>query len=146
MIACQTGKLSQAPQITFLDGGRGLDFNADQVPSRVFNDHINLDFVGIGLHFLDAFGYSAHDLMQLALEARLGTKPSHDQVVNLLYTQLMGQAPSAEVRQGFVSLLDSGTHTIASLGNIAANTDINRTNIDLVGLAKTGLAYLPFEG
>lgn len=106
----------------------------------------NLDFVGIGLHFLDAHGYSAQNLMHLALEARLGAKPSHDQVVNLLYTQLVGHAPSADVRQGFVGLLDSGFHTISSLGDMAANTDINRDNIDLVGLAKTGLAYLPFEG
>jgi hypothetical protein len=148
-----TDRLQSVERLVFEDRAIALDLNGPagtvaQTLGAVFGPASvnNLDFVGIGLHFLDAFGYSAHDLMQLALEARLGSKPSHDQVVNLLYTQLMGQAPSAEVKQGFVSLLDSGTHTIASLGNIAANTDINRTNIDLVGLAKTGLAYLPFEG
>jgi hypothetical protein len=66
-------------------------------------------------------------------------------VVNLLYTQVVGQAPSAEVRQDFVSLLDSGKHSVGSLGVMAANTDINRSNIDLVGLAQSGLAYLPIE-
>ncbi|PVE05063.1 hypothetical protein B472_16445 [Limnohabitans sp. Rim28] len=147
-----TDRLQSVERLVFEDRAIALDLNGPagtlaQTLGAVFGPASvnNLDFVGIGLHFLDDFGYSAHDLMQLALEARLGNKPSHDQVVNLLYTQLMGLAPSAEVRQGFVSLLDSGTHTIASLGNIAANTDINRTNIGLVGLAKTGLAYLPFE-
>ena len=106
----------------------------------------NLDFVGIGLHYLDEYGYSKQSLMQLALQARLGSQASHDQVVDLLYTQLMRQAPSAEVRQSYVDLLDSGKQTVASLGVMASETAINRANIDLVGLALTGLAYLPFEG
>jgi hypothetical protein len=105
-----------------------------------------LEFVGIGLLFMDEYGYSAESLMQLAMDEKLGRYASHDQVVNLLYTQVVGQAPSAEVRQDFVSLLDSGKHSVGSLGVMAANTDINRSNIDLVGLAQTGLAYLPYEG
>jgi hypothetical protein len=84
--------------------------------------------------------------MQLAIDEQLGRFASHEKVVNLLYTQVVGQAPSAEVRQSFVSLLDSKVHSVGSLGVLAANTDINRSNIDLVGLAQTGLAYLPFEG
>jgi hypothetical protein len=105
-----------------------------------------LEFVGIGLYFMDEYGYSAESLMQLAIDEQLGRFASHDQVVNLLYTQVVGQAPSEQVRQSFVSLLDSGVHSVGSLGVLAANTDINRTHIDLVGLAQTGLAYLPFEG
>jgi hypothetical protein len=104
-----------------------------------------LEFVGIGLLFMDEYGYSAESLMQLAMDEKLGRYASHDQVVNLLYTQVVGQPPSAEVRQSFVSLLDSKVHSVGSLGVLAANTDINRTNIDLVGLAQTGLAYLPIE-
>ena len=106
----------------------------------------NLDFVGIGLHFLDDAGYSAESLMQLALQARLGSQASHAQVVDLLYTQVMQEPPTADVRQGFVDWLDSGQETVASLGVMAAETAFNRANIDLVGLARTGLAYLPFEG
>ncbi|MEY3215813.1 MAG: hypothetical protein RLZZ280_190 [Pseudomonadota bacterium] len=106
----------------------------------------NLDFVGIGLHFMDDAGYSAESLMQLALQARLGSQASHGQVVDLLYTQVMQEPPTADVRQGFVDWLDSGQETVASLGVMAAETAFNRANIDLVGLARTGLAYLPFEG
>ncbi len=106
----------------------------------------NLDFVGIGLHFMDDAGYSAESLMQLALQARLGSQASHGQVVDLLYTQVMQEPPTPDVRQGFVDWLDSGQETVASLGVMAAETVFNRANIDLVGLARTGLAYLPFEG
>ncbi len=106
----------------------------------------NLDFVGIGLHFMDDAGYSAESLMQLALQARLGSQASHGQVVDLLYTQVMQEPPTPEVRQGFVDWLDSGQETVASLGVMAAETAFNRANIDLVGLARTGLAYVPFEG
>ncbi len=106
----------------------------------------NLDFVGIGLHFMDDAGYSAESLMQLALQARLGSQASHAQVVDLLYTQVMQEPPTPEVRQGFVDWLDSGQKTVASLGVMAAETVFNRANIDLVGLARTGLAYVPFEG
>lgn len=106
----------------------------------------NLDFVGIGLHFMDDAGYSAESLMQLALQARLGSQASHGQVVDLLYTQVMQEPPTPDVRQGFVDWLDSGQETVASLGVMAAETAFNRANIDLVGLARTGLAYLPFEG
>ena len=106
----------------------------------------NLDFVGIGLHFMDDAGYSAESLMQLALQARLGSQASHGQVVDLLYSQVMQEPPTPDVRQGFVDWLDSGQETVASLGVMAAETAFNRANIDLVGLARTGLAYLPFEG
>jgi hypothetical protein len=104
-----------------------------------------LDLVGIGLYYMDEFGYSAQTLMQLAIQARLGSQASHGQVVDLLYTQVMRQTPSAEVRQSFVELLDSGKQTVASLGVMASETANNRVNIDLMGLAKTGLAYQPYE-
>jgi hypothetical protein len=58
----------------------------------------------------------------------------------------VGQAPSAQVKQSYVNLLDTGRETVASLGMLAADLDINKVNINLVGLAQTGLAYVPFEG
>lgn len=149
----QTDRLQSVERLVFNDLAIALDLDGHagtvaKTLAAVFGTASvsNLDYVGIGLHFMDTYGYSAQSLMQLAIEARLGTMPSHEQVVNLLYSQLVGHVPLPEVRQSFVSLLDSGAYTVASLGVMAANTDINRTNIDLVGLAKTGLAYEPFEG
>lgn len=67
-------------------------------------------------------------------------------MVDLLYTHVVGAAPDALTRKSFTDLLDNGVYSVASLGVLAANTDLNKTNVDLVGLAKTGLAYLPFSG
>jgi hypothetical protein len=106
----------------------------------------NLVYVGTGLYYLDVLNLSAHELMKLAIDARLGPAAGHDQVVTLLYTHVVGQAPSEQVKQSYVRLLDSGEQTVANLGLWAADLDINKLNIKLVGLTQTGLAYGPFEG
>jgi hypothetical protein len=72
------------------------------------------------------------------------TQPSHSQVVDLLYTNVVGQAPDAATRKTFTDLLDNGSFTVSGLGVLAAETELNKSNINLVGLAQTGLAYLPF--
>lgn len=101
----------------------------------------NQQYVGIGLSLLDGgMGYEA--LMQLALQVKLGAAPSHADVVDLLYTNVVGVAPTPAVRDFYVNLLDSQTHSAASLGILAAETSLNADNIDLVGLNQTGLAYL----
>ncbi len=104
----------------------------------------NQQYAGIGLHFVDALHYSYTDLMQLAMDARLGANASHAQVVDLLYTNVVGTAPDAATRKVFTDLLDSGAYSVAGLGVMAADTPLNQANIHLVGLAQTGLAYLPF--
>jgi hypothetical protein len=101
------------------------------------------DYVGIGLHHADELQYSYPSLMQLAINARLGPKPSPDQVVDLLYTNVVGQPPDADTRKTFTDLLDKQTYTVATLGVMAAETALNKTNIDLMGLAQTGLEYWP---
>jgi len=106
----------------------------------------NKEYAGIGLHFVDDLNYSYNDLMQLAINARLGANPTNGQVVDLLYTNVVGQTPGKADRDYFVGLLDNHTFTVASLGVLAANTDLNKANINLTGLAQTGLEYLPFTG
>ena len=103
----------------------------------------NKEYVGIGLHYSDTLQYSYTALMQLAIHARLGAYPSSAQVVDLLYTNVVGTAPDAATRQSFTDLLDNQTFTAASLGIFAADTALNKANVDLVGLTQTGLAYLP---
>jgi serralysin len=106
----------------------------------------NKEYAGIGLYCVDELDYSYLDLMQLAINARLGAKPSHDQVVDLLYTNLVGTAPDAATRQSFTKLLDNGTLTVGGLGVLAADTELNEININLVGLVDTGLEYVPYSG
>jgi hypothetical protein len=106
----------------------------------------NKSFAGIGLHFVDDLNFSYPSLMELAINARLGANPSNNQVVDLLYTNVVGQAPDATTRKSFTDLLDNGTFTVGGLGVLAADTELNKVNINLVGLAQTGLEYTPFSG
>lgn len=102
----------------------------------------NEGYAGIGLDLVDK-GMGYEELMGLALQVRLGSAPSHAAVVDLLYTNVVGLAPSQAEREFYVGLLDSGAYSSASLGVLAADTPMNATNINLVGLTQTGLAYLP---
>ena len=128
-----------------------LDITAGQVAKTlgaVFGKSAvtNKEYAGIGLYFVDDLNYSYASLMQLAINARLGANPTHTQVVDLLYTNVVGTAPDAATRKSFTDLLDNGTFTVGSLGVLAADTDLNKTNINLTGLAQSGLEYLPFVG
>lgn len=105
----------------------------------------NAEYVGIGLHFLDG-GMSDESLAQIALDARLGANPGHRAVVDLLYTNVVGVAPSDQEAAPFVAMLDSLDWTPGSLAMFAANDELNIASIDLVGLQKTGIAYLPYPG
>jgi Ca2+-binding RTX toxin-like protein len=97
--------------------------------------------VGIGLRELDA-GTSDNTLMEAAITGKVGASPSYRQVVDLLYGNIVGGIPSNEDAKYFVELLETGIYSIGSLGVWAASTDLNRVNVDLVGLTQTGLAYL----
>ncbi|WP_322993507.1 Calx-beta domain-containing protein [Limnohabitans sp.] len=106
----------------------------------------NKEYAGIGLYYSDTLNYSYTQLMQLAITARLGVKPSHDKVVDLLYTNVVGHAPDPATRKSFTDLLDNQTYTVASIGTMAADTSLNKTNIQLTGLEQSGLAYWPLSG
>jgi len=99
-------------------------------------------YVGIGLQLLDA-GTSYEALMQAALAAKLGAGASHTAVVNLLYTNVIGTAPGPAELALYKGLLDSGAMTQGALGVLAADTSFNAANINLTGLADTGIEYLP---
>jgi Ca2+-binding RTX toxin-like protein len=123
-----------------------LDGNAGQVVKilgAVFGAATvaNKSYVGIGLSYIDT-GMSYTDLMQLAIDARLGGRGSNADVVSLLYTNVVGSAPDAGSLTFYKTLLDNGTYTQGSLGVLAADTSINTANINLVGLALTGVEFI----
>ncbi len=102
----------------------------------------NAQYVGIGLGLFDA-GQSADQVARLAIEARLGPAPSNRDLVTLLYTNVIGVAPSAAEVTSFASLIESGSFTPAGLTLYAAGTDFNAASIGLAGLASGGIDYLP---
>lgn len=55
---------------------------------------------------------------------------------------LLASAPSKLDLDFWVNEIVSGKYTQTSLAIFAADHDINLTNIDLVGLAETGIEYI----
>lgn len=143
-----TDSLTNVERLQFADINVALDLTGNAgIVARILGAVFGRDsvsnevYAGIGLDFSDG-GMTYEALMQLALDARLGPGASHAAVVDLLYTNVVGGPPSAQDAQYFTGLLDSGAYTTASLGVLAAETSFNADNINLTGLAQTGLDYL----
>lgn len=104
----------------------------------------NTVYAGIGMQLLERKGYSADQLMALALEARLGPQVNNPQaLVQLLYTHVVGSAPSPAQAQPYEQMLKSGAHTPVSLAWLAANTELNLSQVGLVGGVFQGLEFTP---
>ncbi|MGZ5006955.1 MAG: M12 family metallo-peptidase [Methylobacter sp.] len=101
----------------------------------------NKTYAGIVLKFLDQ-GMSFQDLLQLALDARLGNGYSTSSEVNLIYQNLVGFPPSTADLNYWTGAIGSGQYSQISLAVMAANLDLNATNINLIGLAGSGLEYV----
>lgn len=118
-------------------------FGAEAVGNEVY--------AGIGLDLLDRGGFNSESLMGLAIEAALGSGfRSPDKVVDLLYANVMGMLPAPGEAAPFVAMLREGDRSedyvdvVARFGVLAAEFNATATdNIDLVGLADTGLLYVP---
>lgn len=142
--------LTGIERIRFADGALALDLGGNAgVVARTLGAVFGKDavqdpvYVATGLNYAD-LGLSASQLMQFAIDVRLqAAASSHAAVVDLLYTNVTGSAPSAAQAQPFVDMLQSGASTVAGLGVMASETQYNLTNIGFAGLVSTGLAYLP---
>ncbi len=87
-------------------------------------------FRGIGLYFLDA-GYSYEALMGAAVDTRLWVGASKADVAKVL----MGNIPGL--------VLDVNTYSsTTAMAIAAADSDLNKAMINLVGLASTGFDYI----
>lgn len=139
--------ISNVERLRFTDKSLALDLDGNagitaKILGAVFgaSSVSNQAYVGIGLSYLDA-GMSYPELTLLALNAKLGTGFSHTAEVNLLYQNLVGVLPSSNELNYYVGLLTSGQHTQASLAVMAADLDLNTSNIGLIGLQQTGIEF-----
>jgi hypothetical protein len=89
---------------------------------------------------LSALLISLDNLAGLALDAA-GAK-TNDQIVSLLWTNLTGTKATPADKQPFIALLENGM-TAGALTHLAADSSFNTVNINLVGLAQTGIEYIP---
>jgi Ca2+-binding RTX toxin-like protein len=145
--------MNRIERLVFVDQIIALDLDGNagtvaKVLGAVFGrDFVkNQYFVGIGIEYLDNRGYDYESLLGVAISERLGVNPSNKQVVDLLYTNVIGVAPTAEQAAPFVKMLEDKSYTLTSLAKMAADTPYNTTSVNLTGLANTGLPYLEFQG
>ena len=141
-----TDYLTNIERLKFKDKSIAIDLDGNagttaKILGAVFGKDAvnNKNYVGIGLNFLDT-GWSYDNLAGLALEAA-GAK-TNDQIVSLLWTNVIGTKPTAADKASYIALLENGM-TAGALAHLAADTSFNTTNINLVGLAQTGIEYIP---
>ena len=99
----------------------------------------NKQYVGIGLSLLDA-GMSTTTLASLAVDA--ANLKTNDQIVSTLWKNVFGTTATSSDKAPYVKLLDDGMSP-GTLAWLAADTTFNKVNINLVGLAQTGIEYIP---
>jgi len=103
----------------------------------------NPTFVGIVLHYLDS-GVSYEALLDLALGAILRENKTNEAIVELVFTNLVGEAPTQDAKTELASYMDSGAYSQAGFARAIADLELNATNINLVGLSDTGLQYTEY--
>ena len=98
------------------------------------------------LQLFDA-GVSYAEVVRLALGTEvfrnLTGDGSNESLVNVLYRNVMGSAPSVADIQYFAGLIANGTFTRESLAVTACQFTLNADSVDLVGLVATGIEYTP---
>jgi hypothetical protein len=142
-------ELTNIERLKFTDKSVALDLNGNagmtaKILGMVFGsaEVSNKTYAGIGLNLLDK-GFAYEQLMGLALDAKLGTGFSHAQLVNLLYQNLLNINADSGAVAYWSGLLDQGAYTHASLAAMASELDMNKTKVNLVGLAQSGLDFTP---
>jgi Ca2+-binding RTX toxin-like protein len=100
----------------------------------------NRSYVAIGLD-LAARTTSDYDLALFALGAVLGPDCTREDVVALLFGNIVGRSPNAGELAYFASQVRETPSGHATLALMAIHSDLNVANVDLTGLSATGLAY-----
>ena len=141
-----TDTLTNVERLKFSDKFIAIDLNANAgTTAKILGAVIGKDglqnksYVGIGLSLLDN-GMSYSDLGALALTAVGAT--TNDAVVSTLWKNVIGTEATTAIKAPFIQMLTDGMK-VGDLVVLAADTSFNTTNINLVGLAQTGIEYLP---
>ena len=101
----------------------------------------NPEYVKLGLGMLDQ-GTSYHGLLQIAVDAVFGSNPKGSDIVSLFYSALTGSSAPQDLLDTYGSMIDSGSLTAVDLAYQVAEHELNLQNINLIGLAATGLEYI----
>ena len=141
-------RLLNIERVRFSDKSIAMDLNGNAgISAKVIGAVLgktqvqNSTYVGLGLSYLDK-GMSYSDLSALALTAVGAT--TNDAVVSTLWKNVIGTDATAEIKAPYIKMLTDGMK-VGDLVVLAADTSFNTTNINLVGLAQTGIEYLPVD-
>ena len=55
---------------------------------------------------------------------------------------MIGTKPTSADKQPFITMLENGM-SASALAQLAADTSFNATNINLIGLAQSGIEFIP---
>jgi len=141
-----TDVLKDIDRISFTDVSTAYDLNSSagtvaKIIGSVFGkDSLsNKNYVGIGLYFMDA-GWTYENLGSLAVQAAGAL--TNDQIVTLLWSNVIGTQPTDSDKAPYVELLKNGMPP-GQLVRLASDSTFNTLKIDLVGLTQSGIDYLP---
>jgi Ca2+-binding RTX toxin-like protein len=104
----------------------------------------NMALAGIAITYADSAGslsQLAETVVSSGIAAGLAGGADHTSLAKLLMRNVLGSDADAGMVGFLVTLLNNGTFTPASLLATAATLDANRIQIDLTGLAQTGIVY-----
>jgi hypothetical protein len=103
------------------------------------------ELMDLAIALLDS-GVTPIELMSLALRAKLGEDYTNASLVSLVYRNVTNAAPTAQEAAPYEAMLNDGHISGPELAWTAAASDINAINIDLAGLAASGVDYIPWHG
>jgi hypothetical protein len=140
-------RLTGIERVEFSDYGIALDLDGNAgKTAKLIGVLLGADslsdraLVGVVLDYADS-GFSLETMLAIGLDHLLGASPSGAAVVNLLHRALTGVEASPVLLEDYGRRIDSGEMTAVELALLAAETDLNSMNLDLVGISSTGLAY-----
>lgn len=105
----------------------------------------NKAVIGTLLQFFDAgntMQNAAEVLVNGGIMDQLAGGSSINSYVNLIYRNVVGQEATPDTTSALASFITSGTLTKASFLAVIAELPLNQDNINLVGLAQSGLEYM----
>jgi Ca2+-binding RTX toxin-like protein len=139
-----TDSLNNVERLQFTDKSIAIDISGNAgITAKVIGAVLgkaavnNPAYVGIGLSYLDQ-GMSYANLGALALGAVAAN--TNDKIVSTLWLNVIGFPATNADKAPFVKMLDDGMKP-GDLVVLAADTSFNTANINLVGLALTGIEY-----
>ena len=139
--------VTDAGRLRFTDGQYAYDLNGNagktalMINAAAGLNALTPGIVGIGLNLFDQ-GLNWQQAAQAVVDTGFFAPLSHADFVKTVYQNVVGTVPDAATQATFTAMLDNGEATQAQLLALAANTDLNASTVNLVGLAHMGLAYL----